>query len=244
MIQIMPAVREEAVSRGSVPGELQEVFEKTFRLRQRLGENPRRRAAWTKDAGVPVRVLPKDPAPVDVLFYVEDYWSYHPRGQQAAQAFARILHALGVDFAILGAEEKTIGDSQRLAGEKGLFESLMEDVTTTLAKYEFTRIVTPDPHGFNALVKEYPKRGHVYDVAALHPAAGAARRPARAGPRPSTPRSPSTTRATWAAQRRVRRAAHPAPGHSRASTWWRWAAAARTATAAAAVAVACGSTAS
>jgi Fe-S oxidoreductase len=74
------------------------------------------------------------------------------------------MTALGIDFAILGAEEKTIGDSQRLAGERGLFESLMEDVTATLAKYEFTRIVTPDPHGFNALKKEYPKHGHTYDV--------------------------------------------------------------------------------
>jgi Fe-S oxidoreductase len=166
MIEIMPAVREEAISRGHVPAELQTVFEATFRQGNALGANPRRRAAWTKGAGVPVRELPKDPTPVDVLFYVEDYWSYHPRGMEAAQAFARVMTALGVDFAILGAEEKTIGDSQRLAGERGLFESLMEDVTTTLAKYEFSRIVTPDPHGFNALVKEYPKHGHNYT--ALH----------------------------------------------------------------------------
>jgi Fe-S oxidoreductase len=165
MIEIMPAAREEAISRGQVPNELQQVFEATFRQGNALGANPRRRSAWTKGAGVPVRELPKDSAPVDVLFYVEDYWSYHPRGQEAAQAFARVMHALGVDFAILGAEEKTLGDSQRLAGERGLFESLMDDVTATLAKYEFNRIVTPDPHGFNALVKEYPKRGHVYDVA-------------------------------------------------------------------------------
>jgi len=164
MIQIMPAAREAAVGDGTVPAELQTVFEKTFRYGNALGENPRRRHAWTKDAGVPVRVLSQDPSPVDVLFYVEDYWSYHPRGQQAARAFARILHALDVDFAILGAEEKTLGDSQRLAGEKGLFDSLVEEVTATLAKYEFSRIVTPDPHGFNALVKEYPKRGHVFDV--------------------------------------------------------------------------------
>ncbi len=165
MVEIMPAAREEAISRGDVPNELTQVFEATFRQGNAMGANPRRRAAWTKKAGVPVRELPKDPAPVDVLFYVEDYWSYHPRGQEAAQAFARIMHALGVDFAILGAEEKTLGDSQRLAGERGLFESLMEDVTATLAKYEFNRIVTPDPHGFNALVKEYPKHGHTYDVA-------------------------------------------------------------------------------
>ena len=164
MIQIMPAVREVAVGEGLVPSELQDVFEKTFRYGNCLGENPRRRAAWTRDAGVPVRVLASDPAPVDVLFYVEDYWSHHPRGQQAARAFARILTALGVDFAILGPEEKTLGDSQRLAGEKGLFESLMDDVVATLSRYRFNRIVTPDPHGFNALVKEYPKRGHTYDV--------------------------------------------------------------------------------
>jgi Fe-S oxidoreductase len=166
MVEVMPAVRELAVGDGAAPAELQAVFEKTFRYGNALGENPRRRHAWTKGAGVPVRVLADDPRPVDVLFYVEDYWSYHPRGQQAAQAFARILDALGVDWAILGAEEKTLGDSQRLAGERGLFESLMEDAVATLAKYEFSRIVTPDPHGFNALVREYPKHGHAYD--ALH----------------------------------------------------------------------------
>jgi heterodisulfide reductase subunit C len=80
MIQIMPAVREVAVSDGNVPAELQDVFEKTFRYGNCLGENPRKRHAWTKEAGVPVRVLPTEPGPVDVLFYVEDYWSYHPRG--------------------------------------------------------------------------------------------------------------------------------------------------------------------
>jgi Fe-S oxidoreductase len=164
MIQIMPAVREVAVGDGKVPAELQDVFEKTFRYGNCLGENPRRRHAWTRGAGVPVRVLQSDPGPVDVLLYVEDYWSYHPRGQQAAQAFARVATALDVDFAILGAEEKTIGDSQRLAGEKGLFEALMEEVVATLDRYEFARIVTPDPHGFNALVREYPKHGHSYEV--------------------------------------------------------------------------------
>ncbi len=166
MIQIMPAVREVSVTEGSIPTELQDVMEKTFRYGNAMGENPRRRHAWTKGANVPVRVLGSEPGPVDVLFYVEDYWSYHPRGQQAAQAFVRILTSLGVDFAILGAEEKTIGDSQRLAGEKGLFEALMDEVVQTLSKYEFNRIVTPDPHGFNALVKEYPKYGHQFE--ALH----------------------------------------------------------------------------
>jgi Fe-S oxidoreductase len=165
MIKIMPAVREQAVGNGNVPAELQDVFEKTFRYGNCLGENPRRRHAWTKGAGVPVRVLSaSDPGPVDVLWWVEDYWSYHPRGQQAAQAFARVMTALGIDFAIAGADEKTLGDSQRLAGEKGLFEALMEDVVAVLGKYEFNRIVTPDPHAYNAFTKVYPGYGHTYEV--------------------------------------------------------------------------------
>jgi Fe-S oxidoreductase len=166
MLTVMPAVREVALAAGAVPAELQDVFEKTFRQGNALGQSQRRRAQWADAAGVPVRILAKDPAPVDVLFYVEDYWSFHPRGQEAARAFARVATALGVDWAILGPEEKTLGDSQRLAGEKGLFEALVEDAAATLANYEFNRIVTPDPHAFNALVKEYPGRGHRYE--ALH----------------------------------------------------------------------------
>ena len=113
---------------------------------------------------MPVRQLPKEPGPVEYLLYVEDYWSYHPRGHDAAQACARIFHALGIDYGILGHEEKTLGDSQRLAGEKGLFEMLVEQVVETLDKYEFGQIVTPDPHGFNALKTVYPKYGHTFDV--------------------------------------------------------------------------------
>ncbi|HZE06581.1 MAG TPA: (Fe-S)-binding protein, partial [Solirubrobacteraceae bacterium] len=167
MIKIMPAARAEAMTQGKeVPAELQGVLESTFQYGNALGQSPRKRPAWTKKAGVPVRDLTKEPGRVEYLFYVEDYWSYHPRGQDAAQAFARILHHLGVDYGILGHEERTLGDSQRLAGEKGLFEMLMEQVVETLERHEFGAIVTPDPHGFNALVKEYPKRGHTFE--ALH----------------------------------------------------------------------------
>ena len=166
MIAIMPAVREAALTDAAVPAELQDVFEKTFRHGNALGQNQRRRAQWADSAGVPVRILAKDPSPVDVLFYVEDYWSFHPRGQDAARAFARVASALDIDWAILGPEEKTLGDSQRLAGERGLFDALVADVATVLAKYDFARIVTPDPHAFNALVKEYPRRGHSFE--ALH----------------------------------------------------------------------------
>lgn len=161
---VLPAVREEALSRAAVPDELARVFEATFRTGNALGSNARRRAAWAATAGAPVRDLTKSPGPVDVLFYVEDYWSFHPRGQDAARAFARVADAIGLDWAILGAREKTIADSQRLAGERGLFDALFDDVTAALDEQQFARIVTPDPHAYNALLREYPPRGRAYRV--------------------------------------------------------------------------------
>jgi Fe-S oxidoreductase len=164
MIQIMPAVREQAVLDGYVPSELQQAFENTLKYGNPLGESPRKRADWAKDAGVPVPLLAEIKRPVDVLWYVECYPSFHPRGKDASRALARVLNVLGVDFAILGVEEKCTCDSQRLAGEKGLFEELAEQNLKTLRKYKFNRILVTDPHALNAFRKEYPKLGGSFEV--------------------------------------------------------------------------------
>ncbi len=165
MIQIMPAAREAAINEGkAIPPELQKVFEVTDRYGNPLGGNPRARADWVKGAGVPVPIIAQLKRPVDVLWYVGSYPSYHPRGIDAARALARIFHALEVDFAILGVEEKEDGDSIRLAGERGLFEKLAEANIKTFAKYRFKRLVVFGPHEYNAFRNEYPKLGGQYEV--------------------------------------------------------------------------------
>ncbi len=165
MIQIMPAAREAAINEGkAIPAELQKVFEATDRYGNPLGENPRKRADWIKGAGVPVPLMAGLKRPVDVLWYVGSYPSYHPRGIDAARALARIFHALGVDFAILGVEEREDGDSIRLAGEKGLAEKLTEANIKIFGKYKFNRLVVFGPHEYNAFKNEYPKHGGTYEV--------------------------------------------------------------------------------
>ena len=89
------------------------------RVRQPDGPVGAQATRWAKKAGVPIRILPKDPAPVEVLWFVGDYYAYHGRGVDAAKAMARVFNRLGVDFGILGADERCDGDSQRLAGEPG-----------------------------------------------------------------------------------------------------------------------------
>jgi Fe-S oxidoreductase len=165
MVQIMPAAREAAINEGKpIPAELQKVFQDTDRYGNPLGENPRKRADWVKGAGVPVPVMAQLKRPVDVLWYVGSYPSYHPRGIDAARALARIFHALEVDFGILGVEEREDGDSIRLAGETGLFEKLAEQNIKAFAKYRFNRLVVFGPHEYNAFRHEYPKHGGRYAV--------------------------------------------------------------------------------
>ena len=75
-----------------------------------------------------------------------------------------MLNRLKADFAILGLEENSDGDSQRLAGEHGLFELLAEKNARVFRKYHFNRIITTDPHAYNALKNEYPQLGISYPV--------------------------------------------------------------------------------
>ena len=163
MIKIMPAIREEAVMEGEVPEELQEAFENTFEYGNPLGESQRKRADWIQETGSDAPFM-KDKKEADLLWFVECYPAYHARGKEASAALAKILNTLGSDFGVLGTEEKCSCDSQRLAGEVGLFEEFAEENIKTFSKYKFNKMLVTDPHALNALRKEYPKYGGDYDV--------------------------------------------------------------------------------
>jgi len=158
------AARELYLLDRALAPELATAFENTSRHGNPFGLSARKRADWTAGAGVEVPILGRLGRPVDVLLFTECYWSYHPRGQEAAQAMARLLTRLGVDWAILGAEERCVADSQRLAGETGIFEEAAAANIATLGKYQFGRLVTPDPHAYNAFRNLYPDLGGQYAV--------------------------------------------------------------------------------
>jgi dimethylglycine catabolism B len=161
---MMTRAKEEMLLAGNVPGELQEALMNSQRYGNPLGESPRKRGDWINGIQPEVNVLAKIRQPVKYLWFVGDYASYHPRVQLATKAMAKVLNRLGVDFAILGPEENSDGDSQRLAGERGLFELLAEKNARAFRKYDFGEIITADPHAFNALKNEYPTLGISYPV--------------------------------------------------------------------------------
>lgn len=162
---LLPAVKEETFLRlPETPAELRKALENTLRYGNPTGESARKRAAWVKTAGVPIRILSEDPRPVDVLWFVECYNSYHLRGQDISRATARLFHGLGIDFAILGNEEKCAGECARLLGETGLFDTLMDYNMAVFQKYRFKRIVTSGAHAYDAFKYQYPSLGFAYPL--------------------------------------------------------------------------------
>jgi Fe-S oxidoreductase len=156
---LLATLKGEMLVGGGIPQELQAALSSCRRYGNALGESPRKRADWAKDFTVPVPVMASHKEPVDVLWFVGDYASYHPRVQQVSRALAKFLNALGVKFGILGPEENSDGDTQALAGEWGLFELLARKNVKAMARYSFGEVLTGDPHAYNAFKHEYPKLG-------------------------------------------------------------------------------------
>lgn len=100
----------------------------------------------------------------EILFWVGCAGSFDARAQKVTVAFAKILNAAGVDYAILGKEESCTGDPARRAGNEFVFQMSALQNIETMKMYDVKNIVTTCPHCFNTLKNEYPALGGNYDV--------------------------------------------------------------------------------
>lgn len=100
----------------------------------------------------------------EILFWVGCAGSFDDRAQKVTRAFAEILTAAGIDFAILGDEEACTGDPARRAGNEFLFQMVALQNIETLNTYGVKKMVTACPHCFNTIKNEYPALGGHYDI--------------------------------------------------------------------------------
>ncbi len=100
----------------------------------------------------------------EILFWVGCAGSYDDRYKKVTLAFARILEACAIKFAVLGAEETCTGDPARRAGNEFLFQMQAMNNIQVLNGYGIRKIVTACPHCFNTLKNEYPDLGGNYEV--------------------------------------------------------------------------------
>ncbi|MCQ8780757.1 DUF3483 domain-containing protein [Mangrovibrevibacter kandeliae] len=104
-----------------------------------------------------------DTGTCDVLLWLGE-GAYDLRYGRTLRALVTLLRRAGVDFAVLGAEERDCGDTARRLGDEATFQRLARDNVATLTRYRFARILTADPHALHALRNEYPAFGGTFDV--------------------------------------------------------------------------------
>jgi len=121
------------------------------------------RAEWADGMDVP---LASDKKSFDVLYWVGCAGSFDARGQKVTRAMVDLMIKAGVDFAVLGVEEKCCGETARRMGNEYLAQTLIESNIEILEKYKFNRLVTACPHGLNSFRAEYPQFG--FEVETLH----------------------------------------------------------------------------
>lgn len=123
------------------------------------------REKWTE--GLNIRTMAEMAAEgekPDILFWVGCAGSFDDRAKKITVAFARILQAANVKFAILGQEETCHGDPARRMGNEYLYQMLAKGVIETLDGYQVKTVVTFCPHCFHQMGKEFPDLGGHYEV--------------------------------------------------------------------------------
>ena len=163
-------LRRGMVDEGMVPQSLQKPLSALEKRGNPWGKLEKKRADWAAGVGEGFAVkLAEKGDTADTLYFVDSMTSYDDRMQKIAQATARILTRAEVDFMALGKDEKDSGHEVRRYGEEMLFQSLKDQNTDAILESRAKRIVTSDPHAYNALKNDYaglPPVAHISEVIA------------------------------------------------------------------------------
>jgi Fe-S oxidoreductase len=157
--------RNLVLTESRFPEELQPVFESLERNGSPWAFNAGDRAAWAEGLDIPTmaQMVERGEKP-DILFWVGCMGSFDDRAKKITVAFARIMQAAGIRFAILGQEESCHGDPARRMGNEYLYQMLAKNTIETLDRYDITTIVTHCPHCFHQIGNEFPQFGGNYEV--------------------------------------------------------------------------------
>lgn len=157
--------RNLVLAESRFPEEVMPAFESLETSGSPWAFDPGDRGKWAEGMDIPTmaEMAERGESP-DVLYWVGCMGSFDDRAKKTTIAFAQILQAAGVKFAILGQEEKCNGDPARRMGNEYLYQMLANDNVETLGKYGVKTVVTACPHCFHQLGNEYPQFGGEYDV--------------------------------------------------------------------------------
>lgn len=151
-------LRRGLIDAGKVPQSLQKPLKAIESRGNPFGKMEKKRADWAKakdfSQTCTVNVI-NGGAAAETLYFVDSITSYDDRIQRIGRATARVLDRIGENFGILGPAERDSGHDVRRFGEETLFMALRDHNQEAIKAAGVRRIVTADPHAFNALKHDY-----------------------------------------------------------------------------------------
>ena len=161
MRDILDIRRSLVLMENNFPKQLENAFRGMERNTNPWTVPQTERMKWAEGMDVPTIEQNAEP---EILWWVGCAPATDARAQKTAQAFARILNASGLNYAVLGQNEQCTGDSARRAGNEYLFFELASANVEMLNEVRPARIVTTCPHCLHTLKNEYPAFGGNYEV--------------------------------------------------------------------------------
>jgi Fe-S oxidoreductase len=171
-------LRRGLIDDGNVPQSLQKPLKALESRGNPYGKMEKKKAEWAKakdfQSTCDVKILDGN-RQADTLYFVDSITSYDDRMQSIGRSTARILDHVGENYGILGAAERDSGHEVRRFGEETLFMALRDHNVEAIQASGARRIVTADPHSYNALKHDYkdvPPVEHISQVIAREVKAG------------------------------------------------------------------------
>ncbi len=161
MRDILDIRRNLSMMESAFPKQLETAFKGMERNMNPWNVSQADRMKWAEGLNVPTIEQNAEP---EILWWVGCAPATDARAQKTAQAFAKILNAAGVNYAVLGKNESCTGDSARRAGREDIFFGLASQNVEILNEVAPKRIVTTCPHCLHTIKNEYPAFGGNYQV--------------------------------------------------------------------------------
>ncbi len=151
IVDVFISARSDMVERAEVPGRVAEFLSNVAKFGNPWGEKQSKRVEWA-----------------DGKFYDGNEWllfagcvaSYDTRSVKALKAFKKLLEIAEIDYGVMR-DEKCEGNEVLMLGEVGLFEELEKHNLKRFEELGVRKIVTTDPHVFNAIKNCYDFDGEI-----------------------------------------------------------------------------------
>lgn len=162
--KIVEMRRHAVLTKSDFPAEYKQIFKNIEIFGDTMGKGRCFREEWA--SRLKIKRIDQGEQ-VDLLFWVGCQGAlYDERSRNTIISTASVFEKAGLNFGILGKEERCCGDPARRMGNEYLFQSLARENVELFRRHGIKRVVTNCPHCFTALQDQYPQFGA--DIEVLH----------------------------------------------------------------------------